>query len=53
MKRDYLKNPHDPYQRKQFKKTCLEKYGVENIFQLNSIKEKSKITRKQKYTPIS
>ncbi len=33
----------------KYKKTCLEKYNVENIFQLDSIKEKSKETCLKKY----
>ncbi len=33
----------------KYKETCQEKYGVDNIFQLESIKEKSRATCKEKY----
>lgn len=32
-----------------YKKTMLEKYGVENVFQLKEIKEKAKETKNEKY----
>ena len=35
--------------RTKFKNTCIEKYGVENVFQLDSIKEKIKDTNLYKY----
>lgn len=34
---------------KKYKDTCIEKYGVENIFQLQKIKIKSKKTKFEKY----
>lgn len=37
------------YNVEQYKKTCLNKYGVENVFQLKSIKESSKQTKENKY----
>jgi hypothetical protein len=33
----------------KFKDTCLDRYGVENVFQLEEVKEKSKETRLKKH----
>jgi len=33
----------------KIKKTCLERYGVENVFQLEEVKEKSKQTMVERY----
>ena len=52
---DYIRSFHDNMyccmkcKQHTFKKTCLEKYGVDNIFQLPEVKEKIKKTNKKKY----
>lgn len=47
-KKNTSKEVKDDIQKKR-KKTCLEKYGVDNVFKVESVKRKSKETLKEKY----
>jgi hypothetical protein len=40
---------YDPYCREKFRNTCNQKYGVENVFQLKEVKDKSIDTMVEKY----
>ena len=44
-----LRNEHIEHFKKNYKQTCLQKYGIKNVYQSKTVKDKIKITCLKKY----